>query len=717
MPRIEKKWMTGWEFTLGEPEEANFRPVELPHDWAVSAVFDKEMKQGAAQGFRNRWGTGWYRNTLELPGKEPGKQYRLEFGGIFENSTVWVNGKTVGGQLYGYSGFSLDLTNFVHSGSNQVLIRVDNTAFPADRWYSGAGMYRTVRWIILEEKHFEKDNILVRTRLSGTSAVVTVHTGVNDPVRGTLTYKDERYEVRGEYGNLEFCLPKAVLWSAEHPVLYGLKLELLTEDGRAADAVSLKIGLRQVEMIPGKGMYVNGSRVILKGVCLHQDAGCCGIAVRKEIWKERLLDLKEMGCNAIRAAHHLHSEEFLDLCDELGFYVYEECFDKWTSGLYGRYFASEWRKDLKAMVCRDRNRPSIVIWGLGNEVENQGQESMISILKMMKEYLLTLDKSRPITYAMNPHFKRESRIDASKVDDIQKFVDEEDDREIYDLTEKIERIRRIAEHVDIISCNYQEQWYPQIHQAIPDKLILGTEVYQFFKGHPDQLQNFCCENPSLVPFQYEYVIGSMVWTGFDYLGESPGYPAKGWSGSCIRTNRERRISFYILQSYWKQEPMVRFAVLDDSLQVESVKEHWALPPYVSHWNFPQTGRGVIPYMIASNCEEVSLELNGKRFYLPKPAQCPNGIITGFLPYQPGTVRAAGWRNGQEVCVHELKTSGPAVRLCFEKELMHAPAEQGFQLFMKVRALDAEDNPCFREQAYVRFQAEGGAGYRRWITAI
>lgn len=248
----------------------------------------------------------------------------------------------------------------------------------------------------------------------------------------------------------------------------------------------------------------------------------------------------------------------------------------------------------------------------------------------------------------------------------------------------------------------------QIHQAIPDKLILGTEVYQFFKGHPDQLQNFCCENPSLVPLQYEYVIGSMVWTGFDYLGESPGYPAKGWSGSCIRTNRERRISFYILQSYWKQEPMVRFAVLDYSLQVESVKEHWALPPYVSHWNFPQTGRGVIPYMIASNCEEVSLELNGKRFYLPKPAQCPNGIITGFLPYQPGTVRAAGWRNGQEVCVHELKTSGPAVRLCFEKELMHAPAEQGFQLFMKVRALDAEDNPCFREQAFVRFQAEGGA---------
>ncbi|MFR8336925.1 MAG: glycoside hydrolase family 2 TIM barrel-domain containing protein [Eisenbergiella massiliensis] len=169
------------------------------------------------------------------------------------------------------------------------------------------------------------------------------------------------------------------------------------------------------------------------------------------------------------------------MCDELGFYVYEECFDKWTGGLYGRYFETEWKKDVEAMVKRDRNRACIFIWGVGNEVENQGQPSMLAILKMLKDYVLTMDATRPVTYAMNPHFKRESNVDLSQIKDIQKFVDEADDTEIYDVRERVERICRIGEIVDVISCNYQEQWYPMIHEAMPDKLILGTEIYQFFK--------------------------------------------------------------------------------------------------------------------------------------------------------------------------------------------------------------------------------------------
>ena len=208
------------------------------------------------------------------------------------------------------------------------------------------------------------------------------------------------------------------------------------------------------------------------------------------------------------------------------------------------YRGIDWQKDIKAMIERDRNRPSVVIWGVGNEVENQGQPSMLDILRKLTGYVHALDGTRPVSCAMNPHFKRESNVDIRGVSDIQKFVDEVSDTEIYDIEERVERICRIGEIVDIISCNYQEQWYPRIHGAMPDKLILGTEIYQYFCGHPEQMQNYTEENPSLVPLRYPWCIGGMIWTGIDYLGESMGYPSKGWSGSMIRTNGERRANYY-----------------------------------------------------------------------------------------------------------------------------------------------------------------------------
>jgi beta-galactosidase len=452
----------------------------------------------------------------------------------------------------------------------------------------------------------------------------------------------------------------------------------------------------------------NGQPVKLKGVCLHQDAGCRGTAVKQEIWRERLESLKEMGCNALRPSHHTFSGEFMDLCDEMGFYVYEECFDKWRGGLYGRYFDTEWQRDVEAMVKRDRNRPSIVIWGVGNEVENQAHASMLEMLDLLTSHVRSLDPSRPVCYAMNPHFKRESNVDLSKIKDIQKFVDEVDDKEIYDPHERVERIKRIAKYVDIICCNYSEQWYELIHDAIPDKPILGTEVYPFFHGHMEQMQNYTAKMPSLVPQEHPFVIGGMIWTGYDYFGESMGYPAKGWGGAVIRSNGERRASYYMLQSYWMEKPIVHFSVLDYSLGDEGVKEHWDIPPYVDHWCFPQFHKTVIPYMIATNCDEVALFLNGKHYHLPKPEDCLNGIVTGFLPYQPGTVGVVGYRGGVEVCREITRTPGQAVKLEFDCPERTIKVEDGYELLLTVRAKDEEGVPCFRENVLVRFRVEGGA---------
>lgn len=701
--------MDSWEFVLGDYNKQKMKKINLPHDWAITAPIDKDMDEGAAQGFRNRWNIGWYRKIYKLKEKKNNYKYYLDFGGIYENSTIWINGNEAGGRKYGYSSFALDITDYVNAGDNEILVCVDNTVKPADRWYSGAGIYRTVKWVEVEKNHFDKNNIVVKSHLQDAyeKAHITVDTGLNADVEAELICDEAKYTARSETGKLEFEITNPKLWTAESPNLYTMQLKLI-DDKREADCISMRIGLRTVEMIPENGLFVNGKKVILKGVCLHQEAGSAGIAVKPELWKARLENLKEMGCNALRLAHHLYAQEFLDLCDEMGFYVYEEPFDKWKGGLYGRYFETEWEKDVEIMVKRDRNRPSIIIWGTGNEVENQGQESMLEILKMIRNKIYSMDQTRPITYAMNPHFKRESNIDIRKVKDIQKFVDVEDDREIYDMDERLERIQKIAELVDIISCNYQEQWYEEIHKKIPDKLILGTETYEFFKGDREQMQNFTCENPQLMPFEKNYVIGGMIWTGIDYLGESMGYPSKGWSGAPIRTNGERRPAYYVLQSYWSSKPMVHFSVMDYSLEDEYVKEHWDMPMYADHWHFPQFHKAVIPYMIATNCEKVRLFLNEKEIMMKTPQEYPNRMITGFLPWIPGVVRVEGLIEDEVSCVYTVKTPGAPIRLKFDAENISISRKKGYEVLVGVGAVDDAGTPYFRESTKVRFWVEGPA---------
>ncbi len=707
MSRHETKLMQDWEFTLQQPDDHNFEPVTLPHDWAITAPISRTMSQAKEQGFRDRWGIGWYRRKLVLDQMKKDHVYKLQFDGVYENSTIWVNGQEAGTQKYGYSRFVLDITDLIHEGDNLILVKVDNTSLPADRWYSGAGIYRTVTLMELNYNHLQPEEIHVTTEIDGVTGIVTIKTGTSSLVKACLFDDDLSVTAEADTGHIQLEIPNVKLWSPEKPYLYRLELSLV-EGGEVIDSYALNVGIRTIEMIPGKGMYINGTMTKVKGLCIHQDAGCLGTAVTPEIWRDRLVQFKEIGCNAIRTAHHIPAAEILDLCDELGLLVYEEPFDKWTGGAYGRYFETEWQRDVECMVRRDRNHPCIFMWGVGNEVENQGQESMLKILSMLKEHLLTMDNTRPISYAMNPHFKYESHVDVSQVTDIQQFVDEVDDTEIYDLQDRVERIRRIAEIVDVISCNYQEQWYPEIHKAIPDKLILGTETYQFFRGHPDHLQNYSEKVPWLDVEENDYVIGGMLWTGIDYLGESMGYPAKGWAGSLFWTNNERKPMSYLYQSYWSDQPIVYMAVMDYSLQDEGVKEHWDAPRYASHWDFPQFNKSVIPYMIATNCEKVTIELNDKVFYVNSPSSYPNRMITGYLPYLPGKVTVRGLIDGQEVSTYTLQTAAIAAKLRFDKEEVFLDAAAGYLKLFTVRAKDGADIPVFRESAKVVFKVSGPA---------
>ena len=338
MPRTEEILMTGWEFGLMKcgpysvaeaakkqkvqgvpeeipdiPEDLRFTSVRLPHDWAVDAPFDRNMVQGEDQGFRDRWGIGWYRRALRLEHKYPGYLYFMEFGGVYENCTVWVNEKCAGGHKYGYSTFRLDVTNVLQEGVNRILVRVDNSVMPADRWYSGCGIYRTVKLVAVEEKHLDPWEVKVKSSISGTGATVMVETGQDVELYGTLQEIGRTEGVlreTGMGGRLVFTVPEAKFWSSEEPNLYKLTLSLV-DDGRITDELEHRIGIREISFDAESGMRVNKQPIKLKGVCLHQEAGCLGIAAKPEIWRERLQHLKELGCNAIRAAHHTFAEEFM----------------------------------------------------------------------------------------------------------------------------------------------------------------------------------------------------------------------------------------------------------------------------------------------------------------------------------------------------------------------------------------------------------------------
>lgn len=703
-----------------EVEKLKFTEVNLPHDWMISAPFNRHMEEGLPQGFRERWGMGWYQKNLTLSKKEKA-QYYLCFDGVYENSTIWINDICVGGRKYGYSSFKVDVTEALTEGDNHILVKVDNTATPTDRWYAGAGIYRKVYLEILPMQHLYPEEIQVITKVENAKASLEIRTGMEQLIQATLiSPRGEAVCTASGSESIIMEVTEPVLWSAEVPELYTLSLQLLGEHGaeEIVDEITVKIGLRKVELFADKGLFVNGESVKLKGVCVHQEAGCFGTAVQKEVWKERLLKLKEIGCNAIRLAHHLYMPEMLELCDELGFYVYEEAFDKWTGGSYGRYYETEWEKDLTCMVKRDRNHSCILFWGVGNEVENQAQDSMLELLEKHVAKVKELDATRPVSVAMNPHFGYPAPpVDMSQIKDIQQFVDEMKTGEIFDMDDRVERIKLIAEKVDLVCCNYQEQWYERIHKAIPDKAILGTETYMYFRGYEECFQNFMDRNPWWDVEENDYCIGGMLWTGIDYLGESMAYPAKGWSGALFATDMEKRPIAWQFQSYWTKEPMIHFAVMDYSLPDTGAKEHWDYPRYESHWEFPQFNKVVIPYMIATNCEQVEIYVNEKTYLLQPTDSYPNRVITGFLPYLPGKVTVIGKNAGVEVCRKEVKTPGMAVQLKFEQEEQYVRLEDmrgvagrksPYQKLLKVRAYDADGNPVFREAAKVQFIVEGAA---------
>jgi beta-galactosidase len=679
-----------WKFLAGDAAGAEredypdrtWERVDLPHDWVIGEPFDRGSEGYGAQnmqGFFAWRGVVWYRKRffLDDDALDAGNGVSLYFGGAYRNSTVYVNGREAGGRAYGYASFEVDISGLVRPGENTAAVRLDNGCEEPDRWYSGSGLYRNVFLRVVPAVHVKTWGVRVKTQVTGDGAAdaVVETTVVNrgaaaagvrvclriiGPAGDTVAESVDRilHEVPGggeAVAETRCVIPRPLLWSAERPRLYRAVVRLVGEDaagGGAADgAVEVPFGIRTVEILPGHGMRVNGEPVKLKGVCLHHDCGILGAAYYDAAWRRRLLTLKSIGCNAVRTSHNPPAEEFLDLCDELGFYVIDECFDKWRSGYYAAHFDDDWQKDLASFILRDRNHPSVFLWSIGNEVAEQGAGTMPETQRELAAFVRALD-DRPITCALHPHVIPASLVGAP-------------------ASRLVEITQKLAEGVDVLGLNYHEPLYEAYSAAIA-KPIVGAETYDYYSSTLENYEDVLPKNPWRYVLENDNVIGQFIWAGIDYLGES-AWPAKGWAGALLDICGFLKPNAYYRKSIWSDEPVVHLSFYDGGGRPDYTRGRWSFPQTASHLNLDHFKRRTVKAAVYTNCDEADLWINGKKRGVRRPADFENGIIEWTFDYEEGEIEVIGRRNGASVCRHLLKTAGPAsaIRLDPDETVIYA----------------------------------------------
>ncbi|MDR3277086.1 MAG: DUF4982 domain-containing protein, partial [Treponema sp.] len=695
-----------WKFLLdctpgGTPVDASradypdrtWKRLDLPHDWVISRPFEQgaETNWPSMQGFFAWEGVCWYRKTFSLPDMA-GKEAWLYFGGAYRDSKIFINGREAGGRVYGYSSFEIDITPYVIEGNNCVAVRLDNRCKPPDRWYAGSGLYRNVYLRIVPLVHIKTWGVRVRTRIEGldrpggpdraelTIETTVVNSGITaggTAAGGMTAGGTVRIRVLGPDGAIaaeaaaafqaagaeitleqRLILDKPRLWSAESPQLYRalVCLDIPGTEAGTNRAMEVPFGIRHIEIGYKTGMQVNGNPVKLKGVNLHQECGILGTAWYEAAWRRRLLSLKSIGCNAIRTSHNPPAEEFLDLCDELGFYVLDECFDKWKSGCYGACFDAQWQRDLGDFILRDRNHPSVFLWSIGNEVEDQGSDAMREIQRRLAAFIRSLD-DRPITCALEPHVHPRSLIGAP-------------------VAELVEHTRKLAEDVDVLGLNYHEALYAAYTAGI-ERPILGAECYEYYSSTASNYEDIVTKNPWRFVLENDNVIGQFIWAGVDYLGES-SWPAKAWTGAMLDICGFMKPSAYFRKSLWSSEPMVYISLYDTGLKNNYTRGRWSFPPTASQLNLDHFRHSAVKAAVYSNCEEVELRINGKPMGRRRPGDFENGLIEWTFEYAEGEITVSGYRKGREVCSHSLKTAGEArlIRLEADRRALRASGPLG-----------------------------------------
>ncbi len=656
-----------WRFDLGDPlsaQDAKFddtawRRLDVPHDWSIEGTIDKDNSSGRSGGFFPA-GIGWYRKHFTLPTSDAGRLVFIEFDGVMANSDVWVNGFNLGHRPYGYVSFRYELTGHLQFGGqdNVLVVRCDDSAQPASRWYSGAGIYRHVRMIVCDPVHMdqyfpyittaaiadERATVHVVSRVvnqSDGSHQVSVSTTIFGP-DGTIAAVGATLPVALVAGQSidaaqDLFVSHPLLWNPDQPNLYRAVPEVIA-DGRPVDDVSTNFGIREFHFDAATGFWLNGKNLKILGCALHSDGGAVGAAVPLGVWERRLAALKTVGCNAIRTAHNPPSPEFLDLCDRKGFLVMDEMFDVWTVGKtplrsravlndYHLYFKDWWQADVTDTVGRDRNHPCIVLWSAGNEIHDISPRNNLGfqLFVPLRDLYHKLDPTRPVTLAV-------VRPNASHV---------------YD--------NGFADLMDVVGQNYRENELLAAHDAKPDRKIIGTENHQ-------DLQTW------LALRDHPAFSGEFLWTGVDYLGESAGWPMIAHeSGLFDRTLWARPAAFQRM-SWWTTKPMVRIARVLPPLPREPMPAPEPgmdpgpspRPRYFSDWTVRHPGR-LESLEVFTNCQRVELFLNDRSLGV-QTRHADDSPLTWKVAYQPGVLKAVASDDGQTIATYELRTAGAPAKI-------------------------------------------------------
>ncbi|HOF55353.1 MAG TPA: glycoside hydrolase family 2 TIM barrel-domain containing protein [Prolixibacteraceae bacterium] len=709
-----------WKFASGdhagaeEPgyDDGAWRVLTLPHDWSIEGKFSPDHPAGTAGGALPA-GVGWYRKTFRLGDPDRRKQVYLEFGGIYRNGEVWINGHYLGKRPYGYSSFVFDISEHVRFGeeSNTLAVKVDNSLQPGSRWYTGSGIYRDV-WLITTGKiHIAPWGTYVTTPdvkpdHAGVVLEVTllnreerpeslrINTEITAPdgrvvaaVTSTMAMKETSGIVRQT-----FDIRDPQLWSVETPQLYRART-LLYADGELTDDVDTPFGIRYYEFHATRGFSLNGNPLKIKGVNLHHDLGALGSAFHRRAAERQLEILKGMGCNAIRTAHNPPASEFLELCDRMGFLVVNEIFDMWAKKKNKYDYAMHWEewheRDLLDWVRRDRNHPSVIAWSIGNEIREQFDSTGLVIARELAGLVKSLDTTRPVTCAL------------TEQDPAKNFIFQ-------------------SGALDLISFNYKHTQYPDFPGNYPGKTMVASENVSAIatrgsylmpsdsirvwpaahgaplEGVPSDFTGSAYDNVHAywgathretwnTVANYDFIAGMFVWSGFDYLGEPYPFPwpARSSYFGVVDLCGFPKDSYYFYQSLWSDIPVLHL-----------------FPP----WNW-QEGETVDVWAYYNQADSVELFLNGVSQGTRAKESGQAGVMWR-VTYEPGTLRAVSLKNGITVLEKEVHSAGKAVRIEMEADRQHLLAGGRDLAFVKVKITDARGITVPDAANRVNFEVKG-----------
>lgn len=689
----------GWQFHRGDVKniselkstQGEDDVVNLPHDfligqdWVAPDASERPDNSDAGSNVRSRlsprgfkeMGIGWYRYELTPKAEWKGKRIVLDFQGIMLVGDVYLNGKRIGGTDYGYLGFDIDLSKLLKWGQvNEIIVKADTGKPNNSRWYTGGGLFRDVNLIVTDKNlYFPRHPLFIRTvnnkeikiranilNLQKTKKPqIPVEVKILNAEGKVVTLQKSDLHFNAKWRDREYELPSisledAKLWSPDTPYLYTAEVTLYDNEGNIADQIREPFGIRTIEMNPEKGLLVNGKKVLLKGYANHHTLGALGAAAYPRAIEKRLKLMKKFGMNHIRTSHNPYSEDFLKLCDKYGILVVDELYDKWlTQYAGGRVeWESLWQKDIPEWVKRDRNHPSVILWSLGNELQQYSNLPFndwgVTAYKLQKELLHRYDDTRLTTVAMHPRY-RNLETDSIPAD--------------------------LAVATEVNSYNYRYMYFPGDMKRYPEKTFYQSEASVAAMG------------PNFYEMDRDKVLGLAYWGAIDYLGESMGWPIKGWNQGVFDLSLQPKPDAYFVKSMFSEEPVVHIGIIEKSggnIQWNGINV--SAGKLSENWN-REAGEKVSLYTY-TNGDEVELFLKGKSLGVKKNSNDPKlraRIKWDNIAYAPGTLVAVAKKNGKVVARHQIETTGEAVALKLVPDAENWHADGKDLMHVRIYAVD------------------------------